>query len=96
MLVHLVRAHLDQPFYGLLVMNALFASLAWSLASRTWPSILSVLVFAAMWPFVNSSFEGRTIVVLSPKHGITTHDLLSVLAVAVAAVQAVRRIWARE
>ena len=84
-----------QLFYGVLAMNALFASLAWCLARPGWASILSVVVFAAVWPFANKSFEGRTIVVLAPTHGITTHDLLSVLAVAVAAVQGVRWIWAR-
>jgi hypothetical protein len=85
----------NQLFYSVLAMNALFASLAWCLARPNWASILSVVVFAALWPFANNSFEGRTIVVLSHTHGITTHDLLSVLAVVVAAVQVVR-IWAQK
>jgi hypothetical protein len=38
--------------------------------------------------------EGRTLVVLTPTHGITSHDLLSALAVAVAIVQTVRYILA--
>ena len=61
-----------------------------------WASILSVVVFAALWPFANKSFEGRTLVVLSPTHGITSHDLLSVLAVIVVAVRMVRWIVAKK
>ena len=83
-------------FYGVLAMNALFASLAWCLARPNWASILSVVVFAALWPFANKSFEGRTLVVLSPTHGITSHDLLSVLALIVVAVQMVRWIVAKK
>ena len=82
-------------FYSVLAMNALFASLAWCLAKPNWASIVAVLVSAALWPFVNKSFEGRTLIVLSTNHGITSHDLLSVLAVVVAAVQAVRCMVAR-
>ena len=83
-------------FYGVLAMNALFASLAWCLARPNWASILSVVVFAALWTFANKSFEGRTLVVLSPNHGITSHDLLSVLAGVVALVQMVRWIVAQK
>ena len=83
-----------QLFYSVLAMNALFASLAWCLAKPNWASILSVLVAAALWPLLNESLEGRTLVVLTPTHGITSHDLLSVLAVAVAIVQTVRYVLA--
>ena len=84
-----------QLFYSVLAMNVLFASLAWCLAKPNWASIVAVLVSSALWPFVNESLEGRTLIVLSQNHGITSHDLLSVLAVVVAAVQAVRYMMAR-
>ncbi len=83
-------------FYSVLALNALFASLAWCLARPSWASILSVVVFAALWPFANKSFEGRVLVVLSANHGITSHDLLSVFAVVVAAIQTVRSIVGRK
>ena len=79
-----------QLFYSVLAMNALFASCAWCLAKPSWASITAVLLSAGLWPFLNKSFEGRTLIVLSPTHGITSHDLLSVVAVVIAAVQAIR------
>ena len=85
-----------QLFYSVLAMNALVASLAWCLAKPNWASIVSVVVSAAVWPLANKSFEGRTIVLLSPTHGITTHDLLSVVAVGVAGVGVIRWIWAQK
>jgi hypothetical protein len=92
-LVVVVDPH--QLFYSVLAMNALFASLAWCLAKPSWASIVAVLVSAALWPFINKSLEGRTLIVFSPNHGIHSHDLLAVLAVVVAAVQAVRYMMAR-
>ena len=83
-----------QLFYSVLAMNALFASLAWCLAKPNWASILSVLAAAALWPLLNESMEGRTLVLLTPTRGITSHDLLSALAVAVAIVQTVRYVLA--
>ena len=76
-------------FYNLLAMNALFASLAWCLARPNWASVLALVVFGAIWPFVNGPLEGHTLFVISggEGHGITTSDLLSVLAAVVVAVQ---------
>jgi len=85
----------NELFYSLVVMNGLFASLAWCLAKPNRMSINSTLVFAVVWPFVNGRLEGRTLAVLSPGHGITESDFLSVFAVVVAAVQMARRVRAR-
>ncbi len=84
----------NQLFHSVLAMNALFASLAWCLARPNWASIPSVLVLAVLWPLVNKPLEGSILLPLSDNHGITESDLLSVLAVLVAAVQAVRRVKA--
>lgn len=43
-----------------------------------------LVVLAVVWVFVNSPVEGPTLLVLSPTHGITAADLLSVAAVLVA------------
>ncbi len=85
----------NQVFHSMLAMNALLASLAWCLARPNRASILSVLVFAVLWPFVNGRLEGRILAVLSPGHGITESDLLSVLAVVVVTVQVGRKTMAR-
>ncbi|MBX7432132.1 hypothetical protein JDV09_08425 [Mycobacterium sp. Y57] len=85
----------NQVFHSMLAMNALFASLAWCLARPNRASILSVLAFAALWPFVNGRLEGRILAVISPGHGITESDLLSVLAVVAVVVQVARKTTAR-
>jgi hypothetical protein len=43
-----------------------------------------LVVFAVLWVFVNEPVEGPTLLVLTPTHGITAADLLSVAAVLVA------------
>lgn len=81
---------MDQLFYGMLAMNAVFASLAWCLARPNTASILAVVIFAALWAFANGPLEGRTLAHLTPGHGVTASDMISVLAVVIATVQAVR------
>lgn len=81
---------MQQFFYGIAAMNALFSSMAWCAAKPDRWSILAVLTFALIWPFANGPLEGDTLVILSSTNGITVSDLFSVLAVGVALVQAVR------
>ncbi len=80
----------EQLFYSIAAMNALFSSMAWCAAKPTKWSILATLAFAVVWPFVNGILEGKILLKLSSTHGITVSDLLSVLAVVIALVQAVR------
>ena len=84
-------------FHAMFALNALFASLAWCMARPNWASILAVVVSAALWPAANEVFEGRILVGLTPEYGITTYDLISVVAAAVVAVQVIRLIlsWKR-
>ena len=81
---------MQQFFYGIAAMNALFSSMAWCAAKPDRWSILAVLTFAVIWPFANGPLEGNTLVILNSTNGITVSDLFSVLAVSVALVQAVR------
>ena len=83
-------------FHAMLALNALFASLAWCLAKPNWASILAVVVTAALWPAANEVFEGRILFILTPENGVTTYDLLSVIAAAVAAFQVLRLILTRK
>ena len=88
---------MDEPqlFYSIAAMNALFSSLAWCAAKPNRASILSVILFAFIWPVTNGPLEGHTLMHLSHGHGITVSDMLSVVAITVAAVQGVRRTGGR-
>jgi uncharacterized membrane protein YfcA len=81
---------LNELFYSIATMNALFSSMAWCAAKPNRWSILAVLAFAMIWPFVNGVLEGDLLLALSSTHGITVSDLFSVLAVVLAVVQAIR------
>lgn len=85
----------DSLFYSIVAMNALFSSLAWCAAKPNPASILFVILCAAIWPFVNGPLEGHLIMSLRHGHGITASDVLSVMAIIVAAVQTVRQILGR-
>ena len=71
-------------------MNALFSSMAWCAAKPNRWSILAVLTFALIWPFVNGILEGNLLLTISSTNGITVSDLLSVLAAGIALIQAIR------
>ena len=81
---------MNELFYSIAAMNALFSSMAWCAAKPNRWSILAVLTSALIWPFVNGPLEGNILLKLSDSHGITVSDLLSVLAVVVALVQGIR------
>jgi hypothetical protein len=48
------------------------------------------LTFALIWPFANGNLEGAILVTVDSTSGITLSDLLSVLAAAIALVQAIK------
>ena len=77
-------------FYNIAVMNALFASLAWCAAKPNRASILAVILFACIWPFVNGPMEGHILLVLNRHDAITVSDTFSLVAIIVAAVQGIR------
>ena len=80
----------DQLFRAIVILNALFASMAWCLARPTTASLLSVLSLAVLWPFFDKPLSGRILYVISPTKGVTTADLISVLAVILVTVQVAR------
>ena len=77
-----------QLFRAIVVLNALFASLAWCLARTNWASLISVVAFACLWPFVDKPLGGRVVYVIDATNGITTGDFISLFAVIAAAVLA--------
>lgn len=84
----------DQLFLAVVALNGLFASLAWCLARTNVASVLSVVTFAVIWPFVDKPLGGRTVHEINPGNGITEGDFLSVFAVILAAFLAVKQ-WKR-
>ena len=78
-------------FRAVVALNALFASLAWCLARPNVASMLSVVTFAVIWPFVDKPLGGRVVHVLDDSNGITTGDFLTVLALGIVAFQANRQ-----
>ncbi len=77
-------------FYSIAAMNALFSSMAWCAAKPDRGSILAVLAFALIWPFVNGDLEGHTLLMINRDSAITVSDLLSVLAALLVLVQVLR------
>ncbi len=77
-------------FYSIAAMNALFSSRALCVAKPHRWSILALLTFAVIWPFVNGDLEGDVLLTLDSTSGITVSDLLSVLAGVIALIQAIR------
>jgi hypothetical protein len=79
-----------QLFYSIAAMNALFSSMAWCAAKPNRWSILAVLTFALMWPFVNGDLQGDVLLQIDSTSAITVSDLLSILAGVIALIQAMR------
>ena len=79
-----------QLFYSIAAMNALFSSMAWCAAKPNRWSILAVLTFALMWPFVNGDLEGDVLLKIDSTSAITVSGLLSVLAGVIALIKAMR------
>ncbi|RDI32357.1 hypothetical protein DEU38_10388 [Rhodococcus sp. AG1013] len=77
-------------FYPALTMNILVVLSAWCLAKPTRPAATALVSVAVVWVFANGPLEGGVLWSLSPEHGLTVSDLLSVAAVAIA-VSAWRR-----
>ncbi len=78
----------QELFRSVVALNALFASLAWCLARTNRASMLTVLIFAVIWPLVDKPLGGRTVYAINDVSGITTGDFLSVIAVVIVAVLA--------
>ncbi len=81
---------MNDLFYSIAAMNALFSSMAWCAAKPNRWSILTTLTLALIWPFVNGILEGNLLLTISDTHGITVSDLFSVLAAGIALIQAIR------
>jgi hypothetical protein len=78
----------DEMSYSPTIMLAVLASLLFCLGAAVVGSRLAALALvplAGAWLLSNQLVEGRTLLALSYRHGVTTADLLSVVALLVAA-----------
>ncbi|MBY4225608.1 hypothetical protein HQO39_01050 [Rhodococcus fascians] len=78
------------PFHALVLMNAVFASAAWSLARPSWSAAISLSVVSVLWLFFNAPIEGRTLYVVDAERGLTESDFLTLAGLVLAAVTIVR------
>ncbi|WP_305092773.1 hypothetical protein [Prescottella sp. R16] len=70
--------------YPVLALNLLVVVGAWCLARPSRTAAGCLVALAVTWVFVNGPLEGHILWTLTPEHGVTVSDLLSVAAVAVA------------
>ncbi len=77
-------------FYALALMNLLFVSGAWCLARPSLPASGVLVIVAVMWALWNGPIEGRVLIHFNLQHGVTESDVLSVVAVGIAATGAWR------
>ncbi|MCJ0978387.1 hypothetical protein MTX35_11775 [Rhodococcus sp. ARC_M12] len=78
------------PFHALVLMNAVFASAAWSLAKPSWPAAISLGVTSTLWLFFNAPIEGAVLYVVDADRGLTESDFLTVAGLILAAVTIAR------
>ncbi|MDP4960534.1 MAG: hypothetical protein NWR02_03050 [Mycobacterium sp.] len=82
----------QELFRAVVTLSALFASTAWYLSRPSWPSMLSALGLAILWPFVDKPLTGKLLMVISEQDGVTQADLISVFVVVVVAIREARPI----
>ncbi|WP_299576209.1 hypothetical protein [uncultured Williamsia sp.] len=71
--------------HALVLMNLLFASALWAMLRPSIVAAVICVVVAIAWVIWNKPIEGSILLTLTPVHGVTESDLLSVAAVLVAA-----------
>ncbi|CCQ13676.1 putative uncharacterized protein [Rhodococcus sp. AW25M09] len=78
------------PFHALVLLNAVFASAAWSLAKPSWPAAISLGAVSILWLFFNAPIEGAVLYVVDADRGLTESDFITVAGLILAAVTIAR------
>lgn len=73
-------------FYPVLTMNLLVVVGAWCLARPSRPAAMCLAALAATWLFANKPLEGQILWTITRNHGLTVSDLLSAVALVIAAL----------
>lgn len=73
-------------FHAVVLMNLLFVLGAWSLSRPSYWAAGLLAICSVAWLFWNQPLEGRILISVTPEHGLTESDILSILGVAIAAV----------
>ncbi|MGC0365763.1 hypothetical protein ABH922_003747 [Rhodococcus sp. 27YEA15] len=76
---------MNQLFYGLVCMNLLFVTSAVCVVKPSTWSVAATVFSAVAWLFFNGPLEGNVLISINREHGLTVSDLLSFVAIAVAA-----------
>ncbi|MCZ4518097.1 hypothetical protein O4220_06160 [Rhodococcus ruber] len=78
------------PFHALVLLNAVFASAAWSLAKPSWSAAISLGAVSILWLFFNHPIEGKVLYSIDYQTGLTESDLVSAAGLLLAAVTVTR------
>jgi len=77
-------------FHGLVLLNLLFISGAWTLAKPSRPAAFFLIGVSVLWILFNGPIEGAVLYSFTPTNGLTESDFLSVFGVGIA-IYALRR-----
>lgn len=78
-------------FYGLVLLNLLFVTAAWTLARPSRQAAVVLIVVSILWILFNGPIEGHVLLSFTYENGLTESDLLSAAGFAIAA----RALWRR-
>lgn len=78
------------PFHALVLLNAVFACAAWSLAKPSWPAAGALTISSILWLFFNHPIEGRVLYSIDYQTGVTESDFVSAAGLLLAAATIIR------
>ncbi|MDH3046678.1 hypothetical protein QNA16_22805 [Gordonia alkanivorans] len=77
-------------FHGLVLLNLLFVTGSWCIARPTYRAAAFMAAVSVAWFLWNGPIEGHVLVTVTPDHGFTESDILSILGVGIAGITALR------
>ena len=77
-------------FHALVILQLLFACGLWTLLRPSVRACIVLIIVSGAWVLWNSPIEGAGLVSITPTHGVTESDLLSVIGVIIAVVTLIR------
>ncbi|OZD07995.1 hypothetical protein CH275_05355 [Rhodococcus sp. 06-235-1A] len=83
------------PFHALVLLNAVFACAAWSLAKPSWPAACALTISSILWLFFNHPIEGRVLYSIDYQTGVTESDFVSAAGLLLAAATIMRSMRSR-
>ncbi|WP_179276464.1 hypothetical protein [Rhodococcus sp. 14-1411-2a] len=78
------------PFHALVLLNAVFACAAWSLAKPSRTAAIALTTTSILWLFFNHPIEGRVLYSIDYQTGLTESDFVSAAGLLLAGVTVIR------